>query len=90
MINPNIEKRMNKRLTITVEATCNDKNYILTLPYPDTFKDVFQALNMIGEDLSNWEKEILEEERKRKEEKDAAESAPIEVVAEPVVEQSAL
>ncbi len=87
MINPNNEKRMNKKLTITVEAVCNDKNYTLTLPYPDTFKDVFEALNMFGADLSNWEKEILEEERKRKE---SEASAPIEVVAEPVAEQSAL
>ena len=73
---------MNKRLTITIEATCNDKNYTLTLPYPDTFKDVFQALNMIGEDLSNWEKEILAEEEKRKQEA----AGPIEVAAEPVTQ----
>ncbi len=85
MINPNSEKRMNKKLTISIEAVCNDKNYTLILPYPDTFKDVFQALNMIGEDLSNWEKEILEQERKRKEE----EASPIEVSAEPVVDQPA-
>jgi hypothetical protein len=69
---------MNKKLTITIEAISNNKNYTLTLPYPDTFKDVFQALNMIGEDLANWEKEILAEEEKRKQES----AAPIEVNAE--------
>ena len=71
---------MNKKLTITIEAVCNNKNYTLTLPYPDTFKEVFEALNMISEDLVAWEKEILEEEKKRKEQ--AAD--PIEVAAEPI------
>ena len=74
---------MNKKLTITIEAVCNNKNYTLTLPYPDTFKDVFQAINMIGEDLSSWEKEILEQERVRKE----SESAPIDGSPEPISTQ---
>lgn len=76
---------MNKKLNFVVEAVCNEKNYTFSAPYPDTFKDVFEALNMIGQHLVEYEKEIIAQEEKRKQEA----AAPIEVAPEPVVEVEA-
>lgn len=63
---------MNKELLVSLEVNCNDKKYVLSFPYPNSFKDVYQSLQMFSDELINWEKEILAQEQERKEKEGAS------------------
>lgn len=59
---------MNRKLVFTIECIKEDRQYSFTCPVGDNFKNIFEALQAIADDLNVYQQEIADTLKKKEEE----------------------